>query len=113
MVFNFVFSFENPFSKKDFPVMFTIRERMYFELHVDTEDRRLTIFALDCFATPSQDRNALPRYDVIKDGYVSRTHIALHVSGGPPSPYQSPKGIIIIYLVYVCVSVNVLLPMMA
>ena len=49
---------------------------MYFELHVDTEDRRLTIFALDCFATPSQDRNALPRYDVIKDGYVS--HVALY-----------------------------------
>ena len=79
--------------------MFTIRERMYFELHVDTEDRRLTIFALDCFATPSQDRNALPRYDVIKDGYVSRTYT---VSGGRPAPYQSPKGIIIIYLVYVC-----------
>ena len=68
--------------------MFTIRDSMYFELHVDTEDRRLTIFALDCFATPSQDRNALPRYDVIKDG--------------SPAPYQSPKGINIIYLVYVC-----------
>ena len=54
--------------------MFTIRERMYFELHVDTEDRRLTIFGLDCFATPSQDSNALPRYDVIKDGYVSHTY---------------------------------------
>ena len=80
--------------------MFTIRERMYFELHVDTEDRRLAIFALDCFATPSQDRNALPRYDVIKDGYVSHTYSS--VSGGPPAPYQSPKGIIMIYLVYVC-----------
>ena len=80
--------------------MFTIRERMYFELHVDTEDRRLTIFALDCFATPSQDRNALPRYDVIKDGYVSPTYSS--VSGGPPAPYQSLKSIIIIYLVYVC-----------
>ena len=100
MLFNFVISFENPFSQKDFPVMFTIRERMYFELHVDTEDRRLTIFALDCFATPSQDRNALPRYDVIKDGYVSPTYSS--VSGGRPAPYQSPKGIIIIYLIYVC-----------
>ena len=100
MVFNFVISFENPFSQKDFPVMFTIRERMYFELHVDTEDRRLAIFALDCFATPSQDRNALPRYDVIKDGYVSHTYSS--VSGDPPAPYQSPKGIIMIYLVYVC-----------
>ncbi|CAH3182653.1 unnamed protein product, partial [Porites lobata] len=76
-------TFENPFSPKDFPVMFTIRERMYFELHVDTEDRRLAIFALDCFATPSQDRNALPRYDVIKDGCAVDNTVEFH---HPPNP---------------------------
>ena len=48
--------------------MFTIRERVYFELRVDTEDSRLTILALDCYATPSQDRDSQPIYDVIKDG---------------------------------------------
>lgn len=70
--------------------MFTIRERMYFELHVDTEDRRLTIFALDCFATPSQDRNALPRYDVIKDGYVSPTYSS--VTRRPPCSVSISEG---------------------
>ena len=35
--------------------------------------------------------------------YKSRVRISRSsVSGGPPVPYQSPKGIIIIYLVYVC-----------
>ena len=49
--------------------MFTIRERIYTEVRVDTEDDRLTILALDCYTTPSQDRNSQPRYDVIIDGY--------------------------------------------
>ena len=111
MVFNFVISFENPFSQKDFPVMFTIRERMYFELHVDTEDRRLTIFALDCFATPSQDRNALPRYDVIKDGYVSRTYSS--VTRRPSCSVSISEGYNY-YTFSLCVfSDNVLLPLMA
>ena len=61
-------SFQNPFSQDDFPVMFTIRERIYAEVRVDTEDDRLTILALDCYTTPSQDRNSQPRYDVIIDG---------------------------------------------
>ena len=46
---------------------------MFFEVQVDTEDDRLTILALDCLATPSQDRNSEPRYDVIKDGCVYKT----------------------------------------
>ena len=46
---------------------------MFFEVQVDTEDDRLTILALDCFATPSQDRNSEPSYDVIKDGRVYKT----------------------------------------
>ena len=46
---------------------------MLFEVQVDTEDDRLTILALDCLATPSQDRNSEPSYDVIKDGCVFNT----------------------------------------
>ena len=43
---------------------------MYFEIRVDTEDDRLTILALDCYATPSQNRDSKPRYDIIRDGLV-------------------------------------------
>ena len=63
-------SFIAPFSQDDYPVMFYIRERMYFEIRVDTEDDRLTILALDCYATPSQNRDSKPRYDIIRDGLV-------------------------------------------
>ncbi|XP_078377374.1 uncharacterized protein LOC144660588 isoform X5 [Oculina patagonica] len=61
-------NFIAPYSQDDFPVMFNIRERMYYEIRVDTEDDRLTILALECYATPSQDRDSQPRYDVIRDG---------------------------------------------
>ncbi|XP_078377370.1 uncharacterized protein LOC144660588 isoform X1 [Oculina patagonica] len=61
-------NFIEPYSQDDFPVMFNIRERMYYEIRVDTEDDRLTILALECYATPSQDRDSQPRYDVIRDG---------------------------------------------
>ena len=43
-------------------------KKMYFEVRVDTDDSRLSILPLDCFGTPSQDRDALPRYNLIKDG---------------------------------------------
>ena len=61
-------SYISPYSQDDYPVMFYLRERIYFEVCVDTEDDRLTILALECYATPSQDRNSQPRYDVIRDG---------------------------------------------
>ena len=52
---------------------------MFFEVQVDTEDDRLTILALDCLATPSQDRNSEPRYDVIKDGCVFKCKTPLDI----------------------------------
>ena len=68
VLFHMYFRFRNPVSPDDFPVMVYIRERLYFRVHVDTEDKRLSILALNCFATPSQDRSSRPRYVVIRDG---------------------------------------------
>ncbi|XP_068762183.1 ZP domain-containing protein-like [Montipora capricornis] len=61
-------SYISPYSQDDYPIEFYIRERIYLETCVDSEDDRLTILALECYATPSQDRNSQPRYDVIRDG---------------------------------------------
>ena len=61
-------SYISPFSQDDFPVEFYIRDRIYLETCVDTEDDRLSILALECYATPSQDRDSTPRYDIISDG---------------------------------------------
>ncbi|XP_015761419.1 PREDICTED: ZP domain-containing protein-like isoform X3 [Acropora digitifera] len=60
--------YEISYKQVDFPLTLSIRKKMYFDVKVDTDDSRLTILPLDCFGTPSQDRNALPRYNLIKDG---------------------------------------------
>lgn len=67
-VFFFIRSYIVPYTQDDYPIQFYIRERVYLETCVDTEDDRLTILALECYATPSQDRDSQPRYDVIRDG---------------------------------------------
>lgn len=66
--FIFYHSYESSYKQVDFPLTLSIRKKMYFDVRVDTDDSRLTILPLDCFGTPSQDRNALPRYNLIKDG---------------------------------------------
>lgn len=60
--------FVGPYTPKDFPVMKKLRERIYFEASVDTQDHRLTILARDCYATPSPNRNSAPKYWIIKNG---------------------------------------------
>lgn len=45
-----------------------LRQQLYFESQVQTEDSRLSILALECYATPSQDRTAQPRYNLIENG---------------------------------------------
>jgi len=45
-----------------------LRERIYFEASVDTDDHRLTILARDCYATPSSNRNSNPKYWIIQKG---------------------------------------------
>ena len=61
--------FELPYKKKDFPIVVPLRKILYVKVSVDTEDERLRVLAVDCWATP--DPNPLSRglrYDLIKDG---------------------------------------------
>lgn len=60
--------FVGPYTQSDFPVMKKLRERIYFEASVDTDDHRLTILARDCYATPSSNRNSNPKYWIIQKG---------------------------------------------
>ncbi|KAJ7375244.1 hypothetical protein OS493_001989 [Desmophyllum pertusum] len=62
-------NFRDQYKKKDFPVQVTLREILFVEVSVDTEDGRLTILAEDCFATPdpNPDKSGLS-YTFIKDG---------------------------------------------
>ena len=61
--------FELPYKKKDFPIVVPLRKILYVKVSVDTEDERLRVLAVDCWATP--DPNPFSRglrYDLIKDG---------------------------------------------
>lgn len=49
-----------------------LRERIYFEASVDTDDHRLTILARDCYATPSSNRNSNPKYWIIQKGWEKK-----------------------------------------
>ena len=62
------FSYQSTYSQDEFPVTLNLRQQLYFESQVQTEDSRLSILALECYATPSQDRTAQPRYNLIENG---------------------------------------------
>ena len=58
------------YKKNDFPVEVKLRQELYVEVSVDTDDSRLEILAEECFATPDPDpNNDVLRYTFIKDGY--------------------------------------------
>ena len=61
-------SYSSKFSREDFPVSVSVRKRIYFQLIVETNDKKLSMMAEECFATPTQDRNNKIRYQIIKDG---------------------------------------------
>lgn len=79
--------YQTAYTADDFPVELQLRHRLYFEVRVETKDSRLSILALDCYATPSQDRNSEPRYNLIANGCpVDET-----VSNHPPPDPQSER----------------------
>ena len=60
--------FGTAYSQNDFPVAVQIRQPLFFEVSVTTGDSQLTIRADHCYATPTQDRNSLMKYDFIQNG---------------------------------------------
>ena len=56
--------------KDDFPIGVVLRERLFFEVLVTSDDKQLSIIADRCFATPTQDQSNPLKYEFIKKGYV-------------------------------------------
>ena len=57
------------YKKKDFPVMVALRKVLYVHVGVDSEDRRLSVLAVNCWATPNSDPYSKGyRYEFIKEG---------------------------------------------
>ena len=63
-------TFQNPYKKRNFPVTVKLRQWLFIEVRVDSDDKRLAILAEECFATPNPNPGALgvTRYTFIKDG---------------------------------------------
>ena len=70
--------FVSPYMKDDFPIGVVLRERLYFEVLVTSDDKQLSIIADRCFATPTQDQSNPLKYGFIKKGYVICYGISFH-----------------------------------
>ncbi|KAI8489343.1 hypothetical protein Bbelb_327860 [Branchiostoma belcheri] len=61
-------AFDSPFRTSDYPISVFPSEPLYFGLFVDTSLPGYVMFAETCFATPSPDPQATPRYSIIENG---------------------------------------------
>ena len=61
--------FVNEYRQRDFPVELELRDIVYVEVSVDTDDGRLEILPEDCFGTPDPNPNSQGyKYTFIKNG---------------------------------------------
>ena len=50
------------------PVEISVQDRIFFEVKLDSDDQRLTVFAENCSVTPTSNKNDPRRYYLIKKG---------------------------------------------
>ena len=74
--------FVSRYTKDDFPVAVMLREHLFFEILVISSDKRLSIIADRCFATPTQDKKNSLKYEFIRKGYVAVSFLAKTSKGG-------------------------------
>ena len=60
--------FTSAYTQSDFPVQVKLRQDLYFQASVKSKDKHLSVLAENCYATPSQDRQHVTKYHLIKDG---------------------------------------------
>ncbi|XP_078375736.1 uncharacterized protein LOC144659170 [Oculina patagonica] len=61
-------SFTTPYSQGEFPVSLKLRQQIFVQGKVDSIDKRLSIMAEKCFATPTPDENDPKKHDILIDG---------------------------------------------
>ncbi|XP_066029404.1 ZP domain-containing protein [Pocillopora verrucosa] len=70
--------FVSPYMKDDFPIGVVLRERLFFEVLVTSDDKQLSIIADRCFATPTQDQSNPLKYGFIKKGCPNDVTVQYH-----------------------------------
>ena len=73
--------FVSPYTKDDFPVAVVLRKLLFFEISVISSDKKLSIIADRCFATPTQDQKNSLKYEFIRKGYVTGSFLANTAQG--------------------------------
>ena len=61
-------TYSRALSGQNYPLEVEVQDRVYFEVNIDTTDPRLKVFAENCSATPTQNRNDPRRYWLIQNG---------------------------------------------
>lgn len=60
--------FTSPYTQEDFPVSVVLRNRLFFEVSVLSDDKHLSIRADRCYATPTQVMTNPLKYEFIRNG---------------------------------------------
>ena len=60
--------FTDPYGDQDFPIGVSVSTRIFMQLSVSSSDKRLSILAERCHATPDTNPNNSLQYDLIRDG---------------------------------------------
>lgn len=61
------------FHDDEYPVSRFLRQPLYFEVGLlQSSDQRLELILENCWATANEDRNSLPSWDIIVNGYESK-----------------------------------------
>ncbi|XP_066029585.1 ZP domain-containing protein-like [Pocillopora verrucosa] len=73
-------TFVNPYTKDDFSVAVGLHRRLFLEVSVATDEKKLSIRADRCYATPTQDQKNSLKYEFIKKGCPSDVTVKYHSS---------------------------------
>ncbi|KAL9966948.1 hypothetical protein ACROYT_G025096 [Oculina patagonica] len=60
--------FTTAYTESGYPVQVKLRQNLYLQASVKSKDKRLSVLAEDCYATPSQDRQHATKHHLIKGG---------------------------------------------
>ena len=61
--------YTRPYGDQSFPIGVKVNERVFLQLSVDSEDRRLAVQAQRCHATPDPNPNSTIQYNLILNGW--------------------------------------------
>ena len=83
-------TFTRPYKENDFPVSVVLRNLLFFEVSVTSDDKQLSIIADRCYATPTLDRRNPLKYEFISEGYVKSLIIVSYSQAFTSSEVMCP-----------------------